>query len=108
MANTPPSRSYKLFSGLVCVACAWALSAAANTVIGAVATASPATTLRLVIELETDCAAVTALARTTERGQADFDDRMGTSFVTAIRLRENLMPRSVRGSRNQLGRYNQH
>jgi hypothetical protein len=83
MAKTPPSRSYKLFSGMVCVACAWALSAAANIVIGAVVTASPATTFRLVIELETDRVAVTSLARATERGKVDLDDCMGTSFVTA-------------------------
>src|SRR5262245_60832864 len=87
---------------MVCVACAWALSAAANTVTGAAVNASPATTLRLVIELETDCAAVTSLARTTERDKSELDDCMGSSFVTAFRpcrasLRD-LMQRSVRGS----------
>jgi hypothetical protein len=44
-----------------CLACAWALSAAAIAVIGAAATASPATALRLVIEVETACAMVAAV-----------------------------------------------
>ena len=70
MAKTPPSRSYKLFSGVACLACAYALSAPANTVTGAATSASPATTLRLVIEVETACAMVTSLARTTERDEA--------------------------------------
>ena len=63
MAKTPPSRSYRLFSGTVCLSCACALSAAANTVTGAAASASPATTFRLVIEVETVCDMATSLAR---------------------------------------------
>src|SRR6476646_5474316 len=55
MAKTPPSRSYRLFSGVVCLACAYALSAAANA-IGEALSASPATMLRLVIEVEMSCA----------------------------------------------------
>src|SRR5215475_10927908 len=50
MAKTPPSRSYRLFSGVVCLACAYALSAKAA---GAAVSASPATTLRLVMEVKT-------------------------------------------------------
>src|ERR1700688_5095199 len=63
MAKTPPSRSYKLFSGVVSLACAFTLSAPANTAIGAAVSASPATTLRLVIDVETTCAMVTSLGR---------------------------------------------
>ena len=84
MAKTPPSRSYRLFWGMVCVACAWALSAANTVIGGAAVNASPATTLRLVIEPETDCGAVISLARATEGDQAELDDCMGTSFVPAI------------------------
>jgi hypothetical protein len=73
MAKTPPSRSYRLFSGVVCAACAYALSAPAQTAIGATAavSASPATTLRLVTEVETVCDMATSLARTTERNKAE-------------------------------------
>src|SRR5262245_59560297 len=78
MAKTPPSRSYRLFSGMVCWACAYAFSAPAKTASGAAVSASPATAVRLVIEVETDCAA-------TERGKVELDDCMGTSFVTDIR-----------------------
>src|SRR5262249_13862211 len=104
MANTPPSRSYRFFSG---VACACALTASANTVIGAVVNASPATTLRLVIKLETDCAAVTSLARALDPDKPELDDCMGTSLLTAIRpcraSVRDLMQRSVRGSRKSIG-----
>jgi hypothetical protein len=75
MAKTPPSRSYRLFSGTVCLSCACALSAAAKTVTGAAASASPPTTLRLVIEVETICDMATSGARTTERDEAEWDDR---------------------------------
>src|SRR5713226_7394044 len=51
MAKTPPSRSYRLFSGMVCLACAYTLSASAKAT-GTAVSASPATTLRLVIEVE--------------------------------------------------------
>src|SRR6478672_4034104 len=86
MANTPPSRSYKLFSGAVCVLCARAISAVANTLTGAAATANPATTLRLVIEVEPHWAIIViSFARATERGKADLDAGMGASFVTAVR-----------------------
>jgi len=44
MAKTPPSRSYRLFSGAVCLVCACALSAA-NTPTGPAASVRPATTL---------------------------------------------------------------
>ena len=47
MAKTPPSRSYKLFSGAVCLSCACALSAAANTVTGGAA--APALRPRFVL-----------------------------------------------------------
>jgi hypothetical protein len=64
------------------VACALASFAVANT--GAAATANPATTLRLVIEVEPHWIVI-SLARDKERGKADFDDGMGASFVTAVR-----------------------
>src|SRR6476660_6046381 len=51
MAKTPPSRSYRLFSGVVCFACAYAVSAH-DKAIGAALSASPATMLLLVIEAE--------------------------------------------------------
>src|ERR1700694_1873717 len=54
MAKTPPRRSYRLFSGMICLACACALSPPAKAT-GATASASPATTPRLVIEVETAC-----------------------------------------------------
>src|SRR6476659_7396356 len=41
---------------MVCFACAYALSACASTVIGAAVSANPATTLRLVMEVERTCA----------------------------------------------------
>jgi hypothetical protein len=53
------------------LSCACALSAAANTVTGAAASASPATTLRLVIDVEAVCDIATSLARTTERDEAE-------------------------------------
>src|SRR5579859_3376569 len=65
MAKAPPSRSYRLFSGMVCLACAYALFAPANTVIGAAVRASPATTLRLEIELEIAGAMVISLVMAT-------------------------------------------
>src|SRR6185312_6118148 len=71
MAKTPPSRSYRLFSGTVCLSCACALSAAANTVAGAAASASPATTLRRVMEVETVCDMAASLVRTIERDEAE-------------------------------------
>src|SRR5678815_5402731 len=75
IAKTPPSRSYRLFSGAVCADCPWASSAAANKVAGAAAAASPATTLRLVT-------GVISLSGATELGKFELDDCMGTSFVT--------------------------
>src|SRR5215467_15360513 len=71
---------------MVCADCALASSAAVNTPIGAAVTANPATTFRLVIDVETDWAMVViSLARATKRGKAELDDCMGTSFLTAIR-----------------------
>src|SRR5678816_1263736 len=61
-----------------CADCPWTSSAAANKVAGAAATASPATTLRLVT-------GVISLAGATELGKFELDDCMGTSFVTAVR-----------------------
>src|SRR5271169_3046370 len=55
MANTPPSRSYRLFSDTVCLACAYALSAPAKAT-GAAVSANPATRIRLVMEVERTCA----------------------------------------------------
>src|SRR5215204_529877 len=52
MAKTPPSHSYRLFSRPVCLACAIAVFAQANTVTGAAFSASPAMMLRLVIEVD--------------------------------------------------------
>src|SRR6185295_16801939 len=60
MAKTPPSRSYRLFSGAACFDWAFALSARTNTVNGAAVTASPATMLRLVIKFETVRAMITS------------------------------------------------
>src|SRR4051794_28149964 len=51
MAKTPPNRSYRFFSGMVCWACAYALSAPAKAT-GAAVSARPATTLRLVRDVE--------------------------------------------------------
>ena len=45
--ETPPSRSYRLFSGAAGFDWAFALSARANIVNGAAVSASPATTFRL-------------------------------------------------------------
>ena len=59
MAKTPPSRSYKLFSGMVGAACAYALSIPANTATWAAL--SPATTLRLVMDAESSRAMATSL-----------------------------------------------
>ena len=64
-------RSYRLFSGTVCLSCARALFAAINTVMGAAVSASPATTLRLVIEVETVCDMATSLARIPDRVEAE-------------------------------------
>src|SRR5215213_717688 len=50
MAKTPPSRSYKLFSGVVCLACACAFLAPAKAA-GPVTSANPATTPLLVMEV---------------------------------------------------------
>jgi hypothetical protein len=76
------------------------------------ATASPATTLRLVKGVGTDCAMVViSLAGATERGKSELDDCMGTSFVTAVRpcraSVRDLMQRSVRGSRKSIDGYDQ-
>src|SRR5262245_551882 len=62
-AKTPPSRSYRLFSGMVCWACAYAVSAPAKIASGVAVSASPAAALRLVIEVETDCAATQSRLR---------------------------------------------
>src|SRR5262245_10853004 len=51
MAKTPPRRSYRLFSDLVSLACAYARSAPVNAA-GTVVSASPATALRLVMEVK--------------------------------------------------------
>ena len=48
-----------------------ALFAAINTVMGAAVSASPATTLRLVIEVETVCDMATSLARIPDRVEAE-------------------------------------
>ena len=61
------TQPFVLFSGTVCLSCACALSAAPNTVTGAAASARPATTFRLVREVET----VWGLATTTERDEAE-------------------------------------
>src|SRR4029078_10245592 len=61
MAKTPPNRSYRLFSGMVCLVCASTLSAAANTAIGAAVNANPATAVRRVIEVEIACAMVASV-----------------------------------------------
>src|SRR5262249_61848420 len=62
MAKTPPNRSYRLFSGDVCLLCAYAFSVPVNAApIGAALIASPATTDRLEIERETLCAVVISL-----------------------------------------------
>src|SRR5262249_56014309 len=75
MANTPPNRSYRLFSGMVCETCACALSAAVNTDSGAAVNASTATALRLVTKVGTDSSKLgTLLARATERGEAHLTD----------------------------------
>src|SRR5687767_5549980 len=63
MAETPPSRSYRLFSGLVWVGCATAVFSAARTAAAVAVTASPATTPRLAIGVERSSVMVVSLAR---------------------------------------------
>src|SRR5215204_1052296 len=55
MAKTPPSRSYRLFSGLRCSAWAYASPTPAKAT-GAAVSASPATALRLVMDVDEGCA----------------------------------------------------
>lgn len=50
--------SYRLFSGVVCFACACAFSARAKTVIGVAVNANPATATRLVTKVQIACAMV--------------------------------------------------
>src|SRR5262245_49143811 len=85
MANMAPSRSYRLFSTMVCAACACALSAAANTDSGAAVNASTATALRLVTKVGTDFSKLGALlTRATERGEADLSDCMGNLLLGPV------------------------
>src|SRR5665213_4296339 len=59
MAKTPPNRSYRVFSDVVCAACAIGLSG--NTATGTAITASPATTLRLVSKVKIDFSMISFL-----------------------------------------------
>src|SRR4249920_1542824 len=102
MAKTPPSRSYRLFSGAACFDWAFALSARTNTVNGAAVTASPATTLRLVIKFETVRAMITSRVMGQTRSVAEHVGRgpLGTLLLLNQPRVRYVIPSSLRDCRS--------